>query len=49
MKRYRQGVWKSLALVMMLAVVIGALAGCSGKQDGEELSAAAVASEFNGR
>ncbi|NGP57411.1 DUF4358 domain-containing protein [Paenibacillus thiaminolyticus] len=43
MKRYRQGVWKSLALVMMLAVVIGALAGCSGKQDGEELSAAAVA------
>ncbi|MDG0874782.1 DUF4358 domain-containing protein [Paenibacillus thiaminolyticus] len=43
MKRYRQGVWKSLALVMMLAVVIGALAGCSGKQNGEELSAAAVA------
>lgn len=43
MKRYRQGVWKSLALVMMLAAVIGALAGCSGKQDGKELSAAAVA------
>ncbi|NKI24398.1 DUF4358 domain-containing protein [Paenibacillus dendritiformis] len=43
MKRYRQGVWKSFAFLMMLAVVIGALAGCSGRQAGEELSAAAVA------
>ncbi|WII36034.1 DUF4358 domain-containing protein [Paenibacillus thiaminolyticus] len=43
MKRYRQGVWKSFAFFMMLAVVIGALAGCSGRQAGEELSAAAVA------
>lgn len=43
MKQYRQGAWKCLAFLFMLAVVIGALAGCSGKQDGEELSAAAVA------
>ncbi|MFL1671710.1 DUF4358 domain-containing protein [Paenibacillus dendritiformis] len=42
MKRYRQGAWKCLAFLFMLAVVIGALAACSGKQAGEELSAAAV-------
>ncbi|MGG4397407.1 DUF4358 domain-containing protein [Paenibacillus thiaminolyticus] len=42
MKPYRQGVWKSFAFLIMLAVVIGALAGCSGQQAGEELSAAAV-------
>ncbi|MBG9795658.1 hypothetical protein ABD76_25630 [Paenibacillus dendritiformis] len=42
MKRYRQGAWKSFVLMMLAAVVIGALAGCSGKQAGEEPSAAAV-------
>ncbi|RJG22779.1 DUF4358 domain-containing protein [Paenibacillus thiaminolyticus] len=40
MKPYRQGVWKSFAFFMMLAVVIGALAGCSSQQAGEKLSAA---------
>ncbi|BFH15300.1 hypothetical protein J6TS7_46020 [Paenibacillus dendritiformis] len=41
MKRYRQGAWKPFVLMMLAAVVIGALAGCSGKA-GEEPSAAAV-------
>ncbi|MDU5145799.1 MAG: DUF4358 domain-containing protein [Paenibacillus dendritiformis] len=42
MKPYRQEIWKYFVFLFMSAVVIGALAGCSGKQAGEEPSAAAV-------